>query len=193
MIYVLQVNNAENIGDDDMNKPILNLHGLYGDPENTNYKLLKSIGEDVISPSIDYVNICPETIINNLLSISSGVKYIAGQSLGGFFALCLSDIIQVPCLVTNPCVPPQNYIPNLVPDYEYTQNLIDMQAKYSTMYTTDNRDIHMILGCKDEVLDYRFTKSLIDTSAVRYVEDGKHSLSDSKNFRTIFLEEVGCI
>lgn len=176
-----------------MNKLILNLHGLYGDPENTNYQLLRSINEDVISPSIDYVNISPGDIVGNLLSISKDVKFVVGQSFGGFFALVVSDILDVPCLVTNPCVPPERYIPALVPCYKYTQNLIDMQAKHNTMYTTYNRYIHMILGCKDEVLDYRFTKSLIDTSTVRYVEDGKHSLSGSEKFKAIFLEEVSCI
>lgn len=176
-----------------MNKPILNLHGLYGEPENTNYQLLKSINEDVISPSIDYVNTSPEDIVGNLLSISKDVKFVAGQSFGGFFALVVSDILDVPCLITNPCVPPERYIPALVPFYKYTQNLIDMQAKHRKMYTTDNRDIRMILGCKDEVLDYRFTKSLINISAIRPVEDGKHSLSGSEKFKTIFLEEVSYI
>ena len=176
-----------------MNKPILNLHGLYGEPENTNYQLLRSINEDVISPSIDYVNTSPGDIAGNLLSISKDVKFVVGQSFGGFFALVVSDILKVPCLITNPCVPPERYIPALVPSYQYTQQLVDMQAKHSTMYTTNNRDIRMILGCRDEVLDYRITESLIDTSAIRYVKDGKHSLSISKEFPKIFLEEISQI
>ena len=37
--------------------------------------------------------------------------------LGGFYAMCISWYYNVPCILTNPCVPPSKYIKGLVENY----------------------------------------------------------------------------
>lgn len=104
-------------------KKILNLHGLFGNPENFNYKVLNSSFSDiseVISPSIDFES-DPYSILKMLLE--EDFDLIVANSFGGFFGYILSNIKNIPAILCNPCIPPSNYILNLVPEYKYVEDL----------------------------------------------------------------------
>ena len=109
---------------------ILNLHGLNGSSYNTNYKLLIDLysKDFIISPQMDYILTSPTEILDRLKRYKD-IDYIVGNSFGGFYAYVLSNMCNIPCLLVNPCIPPERYIPFLVEEYEFTDELINLMAE----------------------------------------------------------------
>ncbi len=161
---------------------ILNLHGLNGSAHNTNYKLLlKSYSEDIIfSPQIDYVKTSPIKILDSLKAYRN-INYVVGNSFGGFFAYILSNIYKIPCLLVNPCIPPERYIPFLVKEYAFADELAFLMSEY-----IDNiQPIYMILGMEDHVLSPAYTEQIIKAAKVWKIHGG-HSLSGNELFYQVF-------
>lgn len=165
---------------------ILNLHGLDGSAHNTNYKLLMELyaKDFIISPQIDYAVTSPEKILEDLQEYKE-MDYIVGNSFGGFFAYILSNMCSLPCLLVNPCIPPDRYIPSLVEEYAFTDELVSLMEQYS-----DNvQPIYMILGMEDEVLSPIYTEKIIAATKLWKISGG-HSLSGNQQFYSIFRKAV---
>lgn len=165
---------------------ILNLHGLNGSAHNTNYKLLlETYSEDmIISPQIDYAKASPIEILERLKEYKN-VSYIVGNSFGGFFAYILSNMCNVPCLLVNPCIPPDRYIPSLVEGYAYTDELIHLMENYSF----HQQPVYMILGIDDTVLSPVYTEQLLNVTELWKIKGG-HSLSENQQFYSVFSKAV---
>lgn len=163
---------------------VLNLHGLNGSSHNTNYKLLLNMfSEDmVISPQIDYAETSPMEIIDSLKQYKD-MDYVVGNSFGGFFAYILSNICNVPCLLVNPCIPPQKYIPALVEGYPFTDELVYLMKRYCN----NPQLVYMILGMDDDLLSPTYTEQTVHVTRVWKIRGG-HSLSASQQFYSIFNE-----
>lgn len=133
---------------------ILNLHGLYGSSNNTNYKTLANYyngreGIEIVSPQLDLTD-NPYSI---LVSLNDTYDLVVGNSFGGFFAYIIGSRLKVNTLLTNPCIPPSRYIPKLVDGYKYTEELITLWDEYKG----SNLDCSILLGDADEVLDTSVT------------------------------------
>lgn len=108
-----------------------------------------------------------------------------GNSFGGFFAYILSNMCNVPCLLVNPCIPPDRYIPSLVEGYAYTDELIHLMEDYSF----HQQSIYMILGIDDTVLSPVYTEQLLNVTEIWKINGG-HSLSGNKQFYSVFSKAV---
>lgn len=167
---------------------ILNLHGLNGSRNNTNYSILcEKFGEGaVISPQIDYEIDSPELIIHNILSSCPAPDLIVGNSFGGFFAYIIGSIAGAKTLLVNPCIPPHEYIPNLVSDYKYTGMLESLWGTYADT----NNDYFMILGSEDDVLNIDTTLNYLKPTDNRFtIISGGHSLK-GEEFIRVFKEHL---
>ena len=108
---------------------ILNLHGLNGSSHNTNYRFLSVYFADrndviIVSPQIDYEKANPHYVIDAFLPKIDEFDIIVGNSFGGFFAYTLGSFSnKAKTLLVNPCIPPYFYIPKLVENYKYTEEL----------------------------------------------------------------------
>lgn len=165
---------------------ILNLHGLNGSAHNTCYKsLLEVYAEDfIISPQIDYAVTSPVKILKDLRAYKE-IDFIVGNSFGGFFAYVLSNMCSLPCLLVNPCIPPDRYIPSLVGEYAFTDELVSLMAQYS-----DNvQSVYMILGMEDEVLSPICTEKMVASTKLWKIS-GKHSFSGNQLFYSVFRKAV---
>lgn len=165
---------------------ILNLHGLNGSAHNTNYKLLlKMYSEDmIVSPQIDYAITSPIKILERLKGYKN-VSYIVGNSFGGFYTYILSNMCNTPCLLVNPCIPPDRYIPSLVEGYAYTSELINLMDEYSL----HPQPVYMILGMDDTVLSSAYTEQLLDITELWEISGG-HSLSGNQHFYSVFSKAI---
>lgn len=153
---------------------ILNLHGLYGDSNNTNYKTLVNYykdreGVEIISPQLDLT----DNPYDILVSLDDTYDLVVGNSFGGFFAYIIGSKLKVPTLLTNPCIPPSRYIPNLVTNYKYTEELITLWEEYKD----SNFKCSILLGDSDEVLDGSITLNSLNIfhTKVKTISGG-HSL-----------------
>lgn len=165
---------------------ILNLHGLNGNSHNTNYKVLAEqySAEDILSPQIDYVMTSPAEILDRLKEYKN-IDYIVGNSFGGFYAYILSNLCSVPCLLVNPCIPPDKYIPKLVSDYRYSEQLTELTRKYEN----NHQPTYVILGMEDEVLSAAYTERILNAKKLWKIH-GKHSLSENAEFYQVFKEAL---
>lgn len=153
---------------------ILNIHGLYGDSNNTNYQVIVNYYKDrenveIISPQLDLTD-NPYSILTEL---NDTYDLVVGNSFGGFFAYILGSRLKIRTLLTNPCIPPSVYIPNLVTDYKYTEELITLWDEYKR----SNLKCSILLGKSDEVLDSSITLNNLDIFHTRVKTiSGGHSL-----------------
>jgi len=153
---------------------ILNLHGLNGRWDNTNYGQLRLMfpGEEIHSPQIDYLAEAPEDLLDNLV-VAGPYSLVVGQSLGGFFAYILGATEGWPTVLTNPCIPPHEYLPGLVDGYRYLE---DLEAIWGGTYPRA-LDCTAIVGTRDEVVDHRRTIELLKPYCRVLTVDSGHSLS----------------
>lgn len=173
---------------------VLNIHGYKGSAENSACITLKNLGHEVISPQINYDAKNPKEIIDDLRKIFLENKpdYIVGTSLGGFFALLLSQEFKVeryeshikkylhyniPTVLVNPCLKPSVTLSGL--GYKTDKTIETMFSEFEYMIEKMNHynlslSVAAIIGGQDEVISYHdYTMTLIKNSYV--VPDGKHS------------------
>ena len=153
---------------------ILNLHGLFGYHENNNYQELRRLfpDEEIWSPQIDYLAEGPRELLGKL---AEGGPYslVVGNSLGGFFAYALGASQGFATVLTNPCVPPHVYLPDLAPDYRF---LGEIEAIWNDAYPTEF-PCTAILGTHDELIDHERTLELLKDSCRIVTIDAAHSMS----------------
>jgi len=170
---------------------ILNLHGLNGSSHNTNYNTLVEYFKDrddveIISPQIDYENISPSVLLLNLIHECTKPDIIVGNSFGGFFAYVYGAALGAKTLLVNPCIPPYEYIPELVSDYMFTDDLRSIWTRYSGT----NFNYSLLLGDSDEVLDIQKTLNTLNPSHNRItIINGGHSLS-GEQYELWFKEQL---
>lgn len=165
---------------------VLNLHGLYGNARNTNYQLLAGLYSEncIISPQIDYAETSPVEILDELKEYKE-IDYVVGNSFGGFFAYMLSNMHHMPCLLVNPCIPPQRYITSLVKGYAFTDELIWLMGKYPH----NSYLVYIILGMEDHVLSPANTEQIMNAARLWKIHGG-HSFSGNEQFGAVFIKAV---
>lgn len=187
---------------------ILNLHGLYGKSENSAVKILRKISAEesrsryIISPQLEYQTMNPFDCVMKLDRLIRGeedLDYVVGNSLGGFYAMCIAWYYNVPCILTNPCLPPSKYIRRLVESYP--DRWVDVFETISTNMERFEFPVHVILGIDDEVVDPNTTlqylserdklsflrEAMVD---IDKIEGGMHRLSKHTKYESAFRRMV---
>lgn len=146
---------------------IVYFHGWKGNFNEAKYKILSKFGDDVHYPEINYQN------SKNLINAFSNEIYgngvptlVVGNSLGGYFAYHISNIVRCPALMFNPAF----YFKNggdIRPNLGYSNNP-DPQKQF-------------IISLKDEELDVKrtlkfFKECNFEESMVKIYEDLGHQI-----------------
>lgn len=170
---------------------ILNLHGLNGSSHNTNYNTLVKYFKDrddveIISPQIDYENISPSVLLLNLIQEFNNPDIIVGNSFGGFFAYILGLFFsKAKTILVNPCIPPYKYIPKLVSNYKYSEEL----EKIWKVHEIYEPEYSVLLGDSDEVLDINVTLYFLSSKSKFTIIPGGHSLK-GEEYESWFKENL---
>lgn len=90
---------------------------------------------------------------------------------------------HIPCLLVNPCIPSDKYIPSFVEGYAYTDELVSFMKEYAP----NPQPVYMILGMDDEVLSPDYTEQTIKADKLWKIRGG-HSLSGNNLFPSVFQE-----
>lgn len=171
---------------------ILNLHGLYGTAKNTNYRILTELYpvSEIYSPQIDFEKHSPYNIIDRLY-VTEDIDFIVGNSFGGFYAYVMGAELNIPCLLTNPCIPPVKYIRKLVPEYpeEFLYQLSELtEPDYTKRIHEQTCNTFVILGKYDDILEPEFTKKYLKNAEIHEI-DGGHKFSGSA-YKKLFKELI---
>lgn len=168
---------------------ILNIHGLNGSCHNTNYNTLvdyysSRTDVEIISPQIDYEVTSPSEIILSIVKTCPNPDIVVGNSFGGFFAYILGLLTNAKTLLVNPCIPPHEYIPNLVSNYHYTDEL----ERIWKTHKIHKPNYALLLGDSDEVLDINRTLNILGNKNLRIIHGG-HSLN-GEEYKSWFKENL---
>ena len=150
----------------------------------------KNKGERFIAPSLSYV---PQLAISTLEDIiencGSDVKLI-GSSLGGFYALYLSEKYNLKAVLINPAVHADvtllraighgiNYYDNS--SYEWNTCHVESLKKYKTT-SVIQKNIMLLLQKDDDVLDYKEAVDFLPDSTLIIEEGGSHNFDGIERY-----------
>jgi predicted esterase YcpF (UPF0227 family) len=173
----------------------LYLHGLGSNGLTNTAKTLQLLGEDVISPSyaphdFPYSIKMLKDIINE-----QSPDVIVGTSMGGYFALKLGEITNLPVLAVNPCFEPKallsKYLDTPAIDYE-TGDTLDITEATLEEYEPFNgfSENHLILiGLQDDIISPEYQHDFCMANHLRSQEvNWGHRVGDVEELRTILKE-----
>ena len=153
---------------------ILNLHGLGGSANNRNYRMIRKVSPnaEVVSETIDYENTSPRAIIEKYCHYGD-FDIVVGTSFGGFFAYVIGARLRIKTIMTNPCVPPAEYIPQMIDGYKYTAELEELWNTYK------NKELKgfVLIAHDDKVLDPNKTFWALSRNGIKITwAKGGHTL-----------------
>ncbi|WP_171488566.1 YqiA/YcfP family alpha/beta fold hydrolase [Acinetobacter defluvii] len=146
---------------------ILFMHGLDSSKDSTKFHALNATQKYCID--IDYRNLNYDTVAELYQDIIQKIqpKLIVGHSLGGYWALKMSQVFRIPAIVANPSLHP------------------DFRADYAPITEYDlEHDIpqtaYIELG--DEILDMYETSNILEPYMyVEMMQGGHHRLASPEN------------
>lgn len=165
---------------------IIYIHGFGGSGEGMKSKAFreyfKEKNVDFISPSLSYV---PELAIQTLEELIESYRDVTliGSSLGGYYAMYLSNKYNIKAVLLNPSVYPfvtlKNYIGSAPSFYDnssfnWNQEHIDMLKNFKTDVKREE-NIMLLVQKGDELLDYKEAVNYLPNSKMIVEDGGNHS------------------
>lgn len=162
---------------------ILNIHGFDGDRDNVNYRVLKSLGHEVVSFQFNYRSDWLRSIYTRLASIVSFQHFdlIVCTSFGSFLGKRLSTQFNLPIIHTNPCFKPSITLKQIAPEFFTTRHTCEIEMWEADQELYDFSKDVIIIGTDDQVIDHEAITCNIANKATFYrVQGGKHSLEEKE-------------
>lgn len=155
---------------------ILNVQGENESRKNSNYKILNKLNYDLVSVDIDYSKDISLTCLDLLqIAIMTNCKLIVAHSIGAIIGKRLAQSLNIPCVLTNPCLGLNTLVYNLFS--EKSIEIIERWMKETDFLLDFSRD-SIIIGDDDEVIDHYGVTLFQATTAIFYhVEGGQHKLN----------------
>jgi predicted esterase YcpF (UPF0227 family) len=161
---------------------IINIHGLDSGGVNSKYEWLRqnAASHEIWSPDIDYRRSNPTEILDFLKNrIPEGKEdlYAVGSSMGGFFARIINQTYpDVAAILINPALAPFIGLRGQIDCKGY----FELAAGYAYSDDTTWRNLHVIAGDADELIDHRrVTMQMLppDFGAIYWIKGGTHQMS----------------
>lgn len=163
-----------------MIEKVLYIHGFASafDPENDKVKQIRKCGYEVVGPDLDYSKPKNDLLVQlKRFIVDEQVDYIIGTSMGGYFALELSDFFSIPTVAINPAIQPYLTLkPGTRKNYKTNKDVVLTQSVINTYgNATDGAYGFIVLNMDDDVIDPNLT---IDKYSRHYnivkLESGGH-------------------
>ena len=155
---------------------IIYLHGFGSDGNAFKARLIKRLYPEIpiFSPDLPFEPGKAISLVKTLIEQKTDKDkcLIIGSSLGGFYALHLSVILNVPAVLLNPTVQPVKdlkkridtekiFDPQLLKGWE-NDYLKQMKALYHEPENIRNCNVHVYLNRDDELLNYKIAQNYFE-------------------------------
>ncbi len=172
---------------------ILYIHGFASSGLGAKARIVREyFGDEAFAPSLSYV---PDLAVDTLEQIVRQARRrkeplgLIGSSLGGYYALWLSERYDLPAVLVNPSIRPwktlaaqtgtgANYYDGA--RFEWTPSHVRQLKKYR--HASRGRRCLLMLQTGDEILDYRVALEALPEAESLVVEGGDHSFRDFKEY-----------
>ncbi|AHJ11363.1 YqiA/YcfP family alpha/beta fold hydrolase [Sulfurospirillum multivorans] len=177
---------------------ILYIHGFGSSGEASKAKLLRAYchekGIAFIAPSLPTIPDLAIKTLSELIESYQEPVYLMGSSLGGYYALYLSDKYNLKAVLINPAVNASetleraighgvNYYDNST--YEWNASHLEMLESYE-IEEPNLENLLLLLQKGDEVLDYEEALDFLEGAKMVVEEGGNHSFEGlDRHFETI--------
>ena len=179
---------------------IIYIHGFGGSGQGSKARLFREQYKNVrfIAPSLPYVPDLAIMTLEELIEqfLKNEPVYLIGSSLGGFYALYLSDKYNLPTVLLNPSVKPYETLARLVGEapsfydessFEWNEEHIKSLRGYDVQKPNE-ANIFLLAQSGDEVLDYREALQKLPNARRQIDEGGNHGFEGiEKHFEAIEL------
>lgn len=150
---------------------ILFFHGLNSSKESTKFHALQT--QSKYCMNVDYNNLSYKTVSHLYQEMIETIKpqILVGHSLGGYWALRMSNLHKIPCVIANPSLWPQ-----FRADYP---KISDEELEHDIPQMA-----YLELG--DEILDMHGTKAFLENYMYLHcIEQGNHRLKHPENLNLL--------
>lgn len=183
---------------------IIYLHGFNSDENTLTARALRTAFAGVITISYDYVDAHKaaeqiSSLIDEVLKKDTDLL-LAGSSLGGFWANYFAQRYRLRCAIINPALHPsvslriavhfsplRNFNSGML--REFTHLHADSYKRYEVDITDDIQRI-VVLGTKDEVLDYREAQRVYEGKGKIILLNEGHRISDNSRIVSIIEDNL---
>ena len=166
---------------------IIYIHGFGSSGEGSKAKVLKDVldYDGFIAPSLSYV---PELAIQTLKELIESYQrdekvYLIGSSLGGYYAIYLANLYNIPAVLINPSVSPTKTLSNVLGNvrnfydessFEWNSGHIKMLEQFKVEKI--NPELYLLLvQTEDETLNYMDAVVKLDGCKKVVERGGSHS------------------
>jgi len=175
---------------------IIYIHGFGGSGKGVKAELFRSYYHDnnqkFIAPSLSYVPDLAISTLEELIESCDNKPKLIGSSLGGYYAIYLSDRYNLKTVLINPSTKPVKTLPKFLEDkfatnwydlssFEVTQKHLNMLKKYEVK-TPKEENFLLLLQKDDDVIDYRVADSKFKISKKIITTGGGHSFDGVEEY-----------
>jgi len=181
--------------------PLLYIHGFASSAHSHKAAVLRRHFDEVYTPSLsDIPTLAVETLSEFICALPCAPLLI-GSSLGGYYALYLSQQFSLPAILINPVVNLQYPLSQVVgmnrhyydgSRFEFTEEHLHSLANYASPSPRTER-LMVMVEMGDELIDHRATLAALSGAREVITEGGTHAYSGfEEKLETIraFAQEV---
>lgn len=153
----------------------------------------KYFGNNLCSPSLSYVPTLAINTLEQLIEISLSNKQevnLIGSSLGGFYALYLSNKYGLKAVLINPSIFPFKTLDKIglstnyfdMSSFEVTAAHIESLKQYEVEMINNEKRFMVLLQKEDEVLNYKEAILRLPKAHLHIEEGGSHSFDGVERY-----------
>lgn len=170
------------------------IHGFGSSGEGTKAKLFrqyyKSINEPFIAPSLSYIPTLAIQTLEELIESYNGEVKLIGSSLGGYYAIYLSEKYNVKAVLISPAIFPYNSLERALGQalsfydashFQWIEFHLENLKKYE-IEVICKENFMALLQTGDEVLDYKEAADKFADANLIVEEGGNHGFENIEKY-----------
>jgi len=166
-----------------MHRPLLYIHGFASSAHSKKARVLRRNFDAVFVPSLSHIPTLAVETLAEFIRALPVPPVLIGSSLGGYYALYLSQQFKLPAVLINPVVDIQSPLAQVVGMnhhyfdgslFEFTEEHLQSLSSYACPEPmTDKLMVMVEMG--DELIDHRRTLTLLPGASHEISEGGSHA------------------
>lgn len=185
-----------------MSSPLLYIHGFASSAHSHKASVLRRHFDEVYAPSLSHIPTLAVETLEEFIRALPSEPLLVGSSLGGYYALYLSQRLNLAAVLINPVVNLQLPLSKLVgmnrhyfdgSQFEFTEAHLNSLADYSCPTPATER-LMVMVEMGDELIDHRATLAALPGARHEITEEGNHAYAGfEQKIETVraFARDVG--
>jgi predicted esterase YcpF (UPF0227 family) len=172
---------------------ILYLHGLGSNGQSSTVKGLNAEGLEIIAPDYKPHQFDESLALLRDIISTSNISFLAGTSMGAYYALRLHMETGLPVCAVNPCFEPDVYLRKYLnePAIDYANDGLieittELLSQFETLTLINSEKLTIIIGQNDDVIPTEYQESYCTARQIPWLNtDWGHRIVDPH-----FLAEI---